>query len=204
MGNKKKDQRANIKFCIANGFSAENTFDYLKKSHPTDHYSLRNVYRWYRYFNKEGRTSLIDRSRCGAPVKKRTQENIDRVQELILNDRRLTVDIISDELNLSKTIVHRILTENLKMKRVASKVVPRILSDEQKKKRLDNSKEMLLKIQKNPEFLKRVITGDESWVYGYDPETKQMSSQWLTSTEQPPKKAKSQKSAVKCMLILFF
>ena len=63
---------------------------------------------------------------------------------------------------------------------------------------------MLLKLQENPDFLKRVITGDESWVYGYDPETKQMSSQWLTSTEPPPKKAKSQKSSVKCMIILFF
>ena len=114
------------------------------------------------------------------------------------------MDIISYELNLSKTIVHGILTGNQRMKRLASKVVPRILSDEQKMKRLNNSKEMLLKIQKNPELLKRVITGDESWVYGYDPETKQMSSRWLTSTEPPPKKVKSQKSAVKCMLVLFF
>jgi hypothetical protein len=29
----------------------------------------------------------------------------------------------------------------------------------------------------DPEFLKTVITGDEMWVYGYDPETKVQSSQ---------------------------
>jgi len=36
--------------------------------------------------------------------------------------------------------------------------------------------------QNNPNFMSSVITGDESWVYGYDPETKQMSSQWKTAS----------------------
>jgi len=49
-----------------------------------------------------------------------------------------------------------------------------------------------------------VITGDESWVYGYDPETKQMSSQWKTATSPRPKKARQVKSNVKTMLIAFF
>ena len=30
---------------------------------------------------------------------------------------------------------------------------------------------------KDVQFLKNIVTGDESWVYGYDPETKQQSSQ---------------------------
>jgi hypothetical protein len=29
-------------------------------------------------------------------------------------------------------------------------------------------------------FLPSIITGDETWVYGYDSETKQMSSEWKT------------------------
>jgi len=49
-----------------------------------------------------------------------------------------------------------------------------------------------------------VITGDESWVYGYDPETKQMSSQWKTASSPQPKKARQVKSNVKTMLIAFF
>ena len=31
--------------------------------------------------------------------------------------------------------------------------------------------------------LKKFITGDESWVYGYDPETLQQSSQWKRPDE---------------------
>jgi len=50
-----------------------------------------------------------------------------------------------------------------------------------------------------------VITGDECWVYEYDQETKQMSSQWSTSSSSPwPKKARQVKSNVKTMLIAFF
>jgi hypothetical protein len=41
-------------------------------------------------------------------------------------------------------------------------------------------------------FLFRAITGDESWIYGYDLETKQQSSQRNTN------------SKVKSMLIIFF
>ena len=37
--------------------------------------------------------------------------------------------------------------------------------------------------------LKKVIIGDESWVYGYDPETKQQSLQWKRPDEPRPKKA---------------
>jgi len=49
-----------------------------------------------------------------------------------------------------------------------------------------------------------VITGDECWVYGYDLETKQMSSQWSTSSSPRSKKARQVKSNIKIMLIAFF
>ena len=43
-----------------------------------------------------------------------------------------------------------------------------------------------------------------NWVYGYDPETKQMSTQWKTASSPRPKKARQVKSNVKTMLIEFF
>ena len=58
--------------------------------------------------------------------------------------------------------------------------------------------------QNNPNFMFSVITGDECWVYGYDPETKQMSSQWSSSSSPRPKKAREVKSNIKTMLIAFF
>ena len=52
--------------------------------------------------------------------------------------------------------------------------------------------------------LKKVIIGHESWVYGYDPETKQRFSQLRRPDEPWPKKARQSRSNVKSMLIVFF
>jgi hypothetical protein len=53
-------------------------------------------------------------------------------------------------------------------------------------------------------FLSRVITGDERWIYGYDPETKQQSSRRKSPNSPSPKKARQAKSKVKGMVTAFF
>jgi hypothetical protein len=50
--------------------------------------------------------------------------------------------------------------------------------------------------------MSRIITGDETWVYGYDPETKLQSSQWRSPSSPRPKKASQVRS--KKMLMVFF
>ena len=55
-----------------------------------------------------------------------------------------------------------------------------------------------------PEFFSRVITGDESWILEYDPETKRHSREWHTANCLRPKKARMSKSKIKSMLICFF
>jgi len=65
----------------------------------------------------------------------------------------------------------RVLTEELGMHHVTAKFVPRILTPHQKQQRVNVSTE-LGQLASDETFLSRVITGDESWVYGYDPETK--------------------------------
>jgi hypothetical protein len=56
----------------------------------------------------------------------------------------------------------------------------------------------------DPEFLKTVITGDGTWVYRYDPETKMQSSQWKHSSTPRPKKAQWVRSKVKVLQTVFF
>jgi len=50
----------------------------------------------------------------------------------------------------------------------------------------------------------QIITGDETWVYEYDPQTKHQSSQWKSADSQRPKKEHHVLSKVKVMLIVFF
>jgi len=62
---------------------------------------------------------------------------------------------------------------------------------------------MLDWVESDSKFLNTVITGDESWVYGYDPETKAQSSQRKHSSSPRPKKAWQVCSNVKVLLTVF-
>ena len=65
------------------------------------------------------------------------------------------------------------------MRRVSAKFVPRLLSDDQKENRVEISHELPANANGNENFLKNIITGDETWVYEYDVETKMQLSQWM-------------------------
>jgi hypothetical protein len=75
------------------------------------------------------------------------------------------------------------------MKLVRAKFVPRILTPEQMEQLLSISLELRDRVTSDPNFFQNVTTGDESWVYGYEPETKVQSSQWKTPNSPRPKKA---------------
>ena len=57
--------------------------------------------------------------------------NIEKVQ-LVYSDLRLTIGIVADELEIAKETVRTILVENLGMQKVCAKIVPRLLTSEQK------------------------------------------------------------------------
>jgi hypothetical protein len=52
--------------------------------------------------------------------------------------------------------------------------------------------------------LKRIVTGDESCCFQYDPETKRESMVWRSARLSSSKKIRLQKSRVKTTLIVFF
>jgi hypothetical protein len=89
------------------------------------------------------------------------------------------------------------------MRRISVRFVPRLLSDDQKALRVSVCRE-LKQARDDPSFISNVIIGDETWVYGYDPESKQQSSQWKSPNSPRPKKARQVRSNVKSMLIVFF
>ncbi|UYV76220.1 hypothetical protein LAZ67_13003074 [Cordylochernes scorpioides] len=65
---------------------------------------------------------------------------------------------------------HQIETKDLDMIRTSSKFVPRILAEEQKEVRMEVCQNMIEMTRIDPEWSQNVITGDETWVYQYDPE----------------------------------
>ena len=126
---------------------------------------------------------------------------INQVCEKVLEDRLLTVQEIVTEVVISIGSVHSILTENLNLRRVSAKFVPKLLMEQQKELQKEFFEDML---DHDPEFIKTIITGDETWVYGYDPETKFHFLQWKHPESPWPKKAQQVCSIVKVMLTYFF
>jgi len=53
-------------------------------------------------------------------------------------------------------------------------------------------------------FFNKIITGDETWCFACDSETKRQSSEWVDETSLRPKKLKFQRSHIKTLLINFF
>jgi len=87
-------------------------------------------------------------------------------------DRRFTVRVIGSELNLNHQAVHGILTEEMGMQKICTKLVPKILTNEQKENRTNACLDLLERLENDENFFKHVITGDESWILEYDPATK--------------------------------
>ena len=124
--------------------------------------------------------------------------------KLIRQDRRRTIRDIAEEMEVGYGTCQRVLTEELGMHRVAAKFVPTILTADQKQQRVNVCTELRHLASNDETFLSTVITGDESWVYGYDPETKRQSSQWKSPTSPSPKKARQVKSNLRSIIITFF
>ena len=198
------EQRINIKFCVKLQKTATETLAMLKMAYGEDNCMSRNrVFQWHRRFS-EGREDVHDDPRSGRPTTESTDDNVARVRQVVRQDRRLTIRMIALELDMNREVVRKILTETLNMRKVSAKIVPRILTAEQKQARMDTCNDFLAQTGNDVDFLGSIITGDETWCYEYDPETKRQSMTWKTAGSPKPKKARMSKSNIKTMMICFF
>ena len=82
--------------------------------------------------------------------------------------------------------------------------MPTLLCVDQNQQRLEVCLDLKENTANDPRFLSNVITGDETWVYAYDPETKTQPSQWKSPGSPRPKKARQVRSNIKSMLMLIW
>ena len=89
------------------------------------------------------------------------------------------------------------------MSRVSARWIQKLLTAEEKVKRLEASRAFLAQARRKRNFLDRIVTTDETWLHYYEPEEKRESSVWKTPGTPPPKKAKVTKSMGKIMYMMF-
>jgi len=90
------------------------------------------VYKWYSRLEGD-EMSCEDQPSSGRPSTCRDDENREKVRNAINADHRRTSDKISETTSLSWSSCQRKLTEDLNMKRVSVKSVPRLLTEDKKK-----------------------------------------------------------------------
>ena len=98
---------------------------------------------------------MEDEPHVGRPSTSKTDDNGERVRSLVRSDRRLMLRMISSELNLNRFTVHQTLTQDLDMRKVCAKMVPKNLTTEQKANRKDVCLDLLYHPEKEPEFKSR-------------------------------------------------
>jgi len=104
------------------------TFQMLQQAYGEDCLSRTQCHEWYQHF-KSGRMSIEDDLKSGWPSTSMDDDHVEKVLALICQNRCLTVCEIAEEVGTCKSSCHQILTDKLKMRRVAAKFVPHLLTD---------------------------------------------------------------------------
>jgi len=153
---------------------------------------------------KNGDFFTCDAPRPGRPKKVTTPEITDQIHELKLKNHGISAKSIAEQLGISREWVGSISHEDLDMRKLSAKCVPKCLKADQKRQHCQSSEQFLDFFQRDPnDFLSRLVTMDETWLYHYDPETKQQSIELRHSGSPRPKKFRVKKSAGKILASIF-
>lgn len=157
----KEEQRSVIRFLWSEGVKGAEIYRRLSSQYGDNVLPQRSVYEWMEQF-RNGRTSVTHEQGAGRPSTSTADDNIDKVRDMILNNRRITIDEVATS-------------------------------------SIENEGD-----NEGDSFLNRIVTGDETWIHYYEPESKRQSMEWKHPESPAKKKFKVQPSAGKLMLTVFW
>ena len=175
----------------------------LQRAYGAHAASLPTVCRWFQRF-RSGENAVRDRTHPGAPRRVRTAPLRGKVETAILQDRRCSLTGLADTLRVSKETIRRTV-HDLGYRKICCRWVPHTLNAEQKRKRVEVANGILADYHaRGDDFLKEIVTVDETWVKLYDPLTRTESKQWKKKSEKAPVKPKIGPTNAKLMCTVFF
>jgi histone-lysine N-methyltransferase SETMAR len=176
------------------GTAATDAAKNINGAYGTDTVGRRTAYDWYKRFQEEG-MQLKDREHTGRP------RTIDR--EAVLNQIRatptMTTRMLADDFNCHHSTIEDILHEaGLKWRK--TRLVPYLLTDAQKQKRVNVSTELLQRQEQFP-FVQDLITMDETWLPYNNPNSQ---NAWLLPNQRAPATPRPDFRQKKIMLSVFW
>jgi len=168
--------RAVIRFLTLKGLTTSTIAAELKSVYGGSVCSITTVKKWKKRF-EEGRSDLDDDFRSGRPPK---SDLVKKVSDVLDELPFMSCKTICQMLEIPKTTCLRILHNSLGLKKFNFRWVPHQLSEAQKLKRVECSRELLRVLQDTPH--RNIVTGDESW-FNFDIPIK---SAWAERREDLP------------------
>ncbi len=129
---KKTDQCIIIKYLNAQNVMPMRIWRDLCRVHGPLTLSQTAVRNWCRRFTVDPNASCLDQPRSGGPRFAHKQTNIERICRLVGVNNRRSIHELAAAVKVSTGTAHKILHEDLKMKKLSARFVPKILSDAQK------------------------------------------------------------------------
>ena len=162
------------------------------------------VCKWVRHFI-DGRESIENDPRVGRPVSVLTEKNVATVKTLIEEDARYGVQEIEELSGIYLSSFFKILGERLGLRKICTRWVPHSLTDEQKQSPVRLASQVIEKYDKcDPCRLEEIVTGDETWSYHFQPDSKAKNKVWVSSEGDRPVIAGRCKTSNRMLYAIFF
>ena len=86
--------------------------------------------------------------------------------------------MMADEFGVNRKTIRQILVEDLGNRKVASRCVPHVLSNDQRHERVQYAKDIIKTARRNKNFLNSIVAEVETWRFRNDPTTKRPCAEW--------------------------
>ena len=122
-----------------------------------------------------------------------------------LEDARYTVQEIEELSGIHSSSVLKILHERLGLRKICACWVPHLLSDEQKQSGVRLASQVIEKYDKcDPSRLEEIVTGDETWIYHFQPDSNAKNKVWVSSEGDRPVIARRCKTSNRMLYVIFY
>jgi histone-lysine N-methyltransferase SETMAR len=203
MDGKISEQRVDCKIRAQLRFLPTEIHADLQKVYGNGALKYATVCKWVvRRFN-DSQESIENDPRVGRLVSVLTEKNVATMKTLIEEDARYTVQKIElSGIHLSSVL--KILHERLGLHKITH-CVPHLLTDEQKQSWVRIASQVIEKYEKcKPCRLEEIVTGDETWIYHFQPDSKAKNKVWVSYEGDRPVIAHHCKTSNRMLYAIFF
>jgi len=158
----KEEQRAVFRFFWSEGVPGAAIHRRLSTQYGDRALPRISVFEWIEDF-KSGRTSVTHKEGAGCPSTSTNDEMIQQAREMVLANRRVAIDEVACSLQISHGSAYQIIHDELGFHKVCARWLPRELTAEHKRQRVEICQHLLDRYNsEGEEFLSRIVTGDET------------------------------------------